>query len=201
MHTELRNFGQYVRSVYRHGAAVGGSFALAELLWALDKWNPPWKDHLLLLVGCFIIAQYLAWRDAWLKRAAPQRPILPRGLKLESQAIFHSDDPDHSNAPEITTFMLVAKEDLRGKAIRVLCNGPIYEEEFWTQGTVGTLIYKGDVLAEDTHSMIFDFGGELLATIPSFTAIAGKVASRVPIRVTHVEWVKSRAGLVRHRGR
>jgi hypothetical protein len=73
VHSELRNFGQYVRSLYRHGAAVVGSFALTILLWAMDKWNPPWWETLLLFGVGFMITQYLAWRDVWLKMGESQQ--------------------------------------------------------------------------------------------------------------------------------
>jgi hypothetical protein len=70
VHSELRNFGQYVRSLYPRGAAVAGSFVVTALLWAMDKWNPPWwktSPSWSFFLLFFIITQYLAWRDVWLK--------------------------------------------------------------------------------------------------------------------------------------
>jgi hypothetical protein len=171
----------------------------------MDKWTPPWWKTspswlfpLLFGVG-FMITQYLSWRDVWLKQGTPERPSVPKGIQLEWQTISHSSDDPAAAAK--TSFTLVAEEDLRGKAVRISCDGPIYDKEFWTHAKSGDLVHQGDVRNEDTHSVIFDFSGERLATAQPFTAITGRVDSVMPLRVIRVEWVKLKAeSSGRHRG-
>ena len=108
---------------------------------------------------------------------------------MESQTVSHVR---LDGSPERTEFALIAPEDLRGKAIRVSCDGPIYFKDFVVHANPGQRAWKEDIRDDDINSAIFDFSSDRLAVRP-FTAFTGYVGSVRSLRVTHVEWVEARA--------
>lgn len=144
MHPELQTVGKYFRSLYQHGGAVAGSFLLTLALWGIGQWSPTfekdkpeWLSPILIGAG-FVITNYLAWRENWLKLGL-ERPSLPKDLKL-IQSIVHQD----SREPEMVKFTLTltSEGDLRGKAVRIFCNAPIYTKRFYAERSVKRAKYK-----------------------------------------------------------
>ena len=94
MHPELQAVGGYFRALYRHIAIVASSFFVSLLLQGLEKWGPwnkaapDWVSWLTLGLG-LMIANYLVWRENWIKSGL-ERVSLPKDIEL-LQSIFHQD--------------------------------------------------------------------------------------------------------------
>jgi hypothetical protein len=140
----------YLRAVIRHSVALITSSLPIAAYTALTITRPDtsstkyfWNHIPQPIVWLFVllaltVAQFLAWKDAWLRSGTPEQPHLPKGFRLK-QSMSHAQGQE---APERTKFELAVSEDLRGRAIRVTCNGPIYAKDFVPQYGVRRKKYK-----------------------------------------------------------